>query len=140
MPRVVRGQLALETGERLRDLASKISHLGDYGGEALAMQLRQIDSTFGAQLQALDIIVKSCRTAKNSYPNYPALRSALGEAGEQVYEIRGAVADLRGQVFDNRRHALTDLTYLHNRLLEISQQLRLVQFVPHEGGKAAVNG
>lgn len=134
MPRVVRGQLALETGERLRDLATKILHLHEYSGDALGTQLQIIDTAFGAQLQALDVIVRSCRMAKNSYPNYPALRSALAEAGEVVYGIREDVGSLRMEL---REYEMALPTNIGHKLLEISQQLRLVQFVPPEGGKAA---
>lgn len=132
MPRVVRGQLALDTGDRLRNLADKILHLHEYSGEALEVQLRTTDVAFRSALSNLDSIIRSCRTAKNSYPNYPALRTALAEAGDVVYNIRQAVEELRSQLGDVDLHSA-----IGKRLIEVSQDLRLVQFVPPEGGKQA---
>jgi len=128
MPRIVRGQLALEIGERLRELGIKTHALPNYSNEAFELQHRVIISALHGELHRFDTLVKSCRAAKNSYPNYPALRKVLAEAGEQCYNIKELVEVIILEMNDG----VDDWTRLGNRLLDIGQQLRLVSFVPPE--------
>lgn len=132
MSRIVRGQLALDTGDRLKDIAGKVLRLHEYSGEALEAQLRSLDVGLAAAVANLDTIVRSCRAGKNSYPNYPALRLALGDAGDAVYEIRNQIAEFHTQLRLDIDHQ--HFSAIGRGLLEYSQKLRLVSFVPPEGG------
>lgn len=137
MSRIVRGQLALEVGDRLRETGAKLLRLHEYSGDALESQLKTIDVSFAAALSHLDTITRSCRAAKNSYPNYPALRSALGAAGDEVYEIAGNVKECRSLL--NSPEGPGSWDYIGKNLFALAQRIRLVSFVPPEGGKAQVS-
>jgi hypothetical protein len=133
-PRIVRGQLALDTGDRLRELGGRVLKLHEYSGEALDQQLRTISTGLAAQLGQLETLVKSCRAGKNSYPNYPALRAAIGDAGDLVYEIQAEVGEVQSAL-----NMEGDWTKLGNDLLLLATRLRMVQFVPPESTKATSN-
>lgn len=128
MSRIVRGQLALDTADRLKDAGAKLLRLHEYSGDALDGQVKNIDVTLAAALSHLDTIIRSCRSAKNSYPNYPALRAALGEAGDTVYEIADNVRECRSLL--NSPEGPGSWKYIATNLITLAQQLRLVSFVP----------
>ena len=128
MPRIVRGQLALEIGDRLKDAGTKVHAFDQYRGEALEGQKRMVLSLLAAELGRLETLLRSCRSAKNSYGNYPALRRVLAEAGDRVYDLTDVVTIIYGELSDDA----DDWTRLGNRLLETGQSLRLVAFVPQE--------
>jgi len=133
MTRVVRGQLALDTGDRLRDLGRSILHLNEYSGDALAAQLKAIDVGLAAQVSQLDVLIRSCRAAQNGYPNFPALRKALGDAGEEVYNLREKIAALRDALRDGWED-FDEVRSIGNTLIAQAQLLKLIRFVSPEGG------
>lgn len=131
MPRIVRGQVAQEVGDRLQELGRKASKLDQYRGDALAFQIELILSAINSERHRLATLLRSCRAAKNSYPNYPALRRAIGEAGDRVYEIADQL--------EGAEDALREGKWLDAsaRLLRLGQEIKLVSFVPPEGGGEA---
>jgi hypothetical protein len=133
MSRLVRGQVALEVGERLTDIGKKILKLHEYSGDALASQLSSIDSALGGELGRLEQLIKSCRGAKQSYPNYPLLRKTIADAGDAVYEIKATVEDIRGNVQMDG-----DWQVNGGRLLVLATELKQINFVPPEKQAEAV--
>lgn len=133
MSRIVRGQLALDTADRLKETGAKLLRLHEYSGDALASQLKSIDVSIAAALQGFETIIRSCRSAKNSYPNYPALRAALGDAGDVVYELADNVKECRSLL--NSPEGPGSIKYVGENLIALAQRLRLVSFVPPESNR-----
>lgn len=130
MTKIIRGQVALEAGERLRELGLRISKLGDYSGDALEQQIKTISTGLSSAIAQMDQIIRSCRGAKNSYASFPAVRQAIADAGDAVYEIKGDVEGTQnGLGFNNDPELWSALSA---SLVEAGQRLRLVQFVPPE--------
>lgn len=135
MPRIVRAQLAQEIGERLQEAGKKVGALNQYSGDALEGQIMMINTILASQVNRLDTLVRSCRSGKNSYPNYPALRLAIGDAGDEVYEIQGNVKECLSLL--NSSEGPNSHGYISENLLILGQKLRLVSFVPPERKEAA---
>jgi hypothetical protein len=124
MTRIVRAQVAQEVGQSLRDLGLRIQKLeANYTGEALDRERDSIANTLGHQLSRLDQLVESCRQARNSYPNYPALRRAITEAGDVCYDIKMTLTGIRAAFgVDNDSSIAIEL-------LRLGQQLKTLAFV-----------
>lgn len=135
-PRIVRGQLALDVGDRLKDLGAKVLLLHEYSGEALRGQLRSVETGIDAQLNHLETLVKSCRVAKNSYPNFPALRRAIALGGDECYEIQQEVLEAKYSLVAAAHGGAVQLPLIGRKLVELGQRLRMVHFVPPESKPA----
>lgn len=123
MPRIVRGQVALEVGDRLRDLGRKLLNIDQYSGDARESQLSSIAGALQGEIGRMDLIIRSCRGAKNSYPNYPALRKVIADAGDEVYDIQQETQALLDVLRSDTHEAGVSL-------LTLGQKVKLVSFVP----------
>lgn len=122
--RVVRGQLALDIGERLKAIGGQVLKLHEYSGDALDQQLRSVGTGLSSQLGQLETLLKSCRSAAKGYPNFPSLRRAIAEGGDKVYEIMQQVQEVQYKINDG------DWQFRGQELIHLGQELRLVEFVP----------
>jgi hypothetical protein len=123
--KVVRGQLALETGDRLQELGKHLLKLHEFNGDALEVRRATIITALNSQAERLLTLLRSCRAAKNSYPNYPALRKVLTNAGEQVYELSERLSNTISEFSLGGADAVTT----GHDLLTLGQELKLIEFV-----------
>ena len=131
-PRIVRGQLALDIGERLSDLGRKVSSLEQFSGEARDQQVRLIHSSLIAEINRLLTLVRSCRGAKNGYANYPSLRRVIAKAGDEVYDLYQQLQEVYPTVDSEPNEVVA------RKILTIAQQIKLVSFVTEEKAETPV--
>jgi hypothetical protein len=123
-PRIVRGQVALEVGDKLKDIGAKILRLHEYSGEALESQLGVINASIGSALNQIDVLLRSCRAAKNSYPNYPALRKVIADAADKVYEMQEKINELQASLNSD-----ASFPHIGSEFMIVGQDLRTLPFV-----------
>jgi hypothetical protein len=131
MPRLNRSAVTLEVGESLRDLARRLSKLDDFSGDARLRELTQIRNSLPPLSARLQQVITNCRSAGGSYPNYPAVRKAITEGGDRVYEQKlalDAVTVTFVQAIDSDPNL--DFSGFIQEFGKVGQELKLIQFAP----------
>ena len=132
-PRINRAAVTLEIGETLRELAKRLTKIDQFSGDALSTELRQITLTISPLFARLQRVIDNCRAAGGSYPNYPAVRRAIQEGGDKVYDLRNQLGEVHSdltQIIQAGDIENLDTSVIQ-RLARIGQQLKLVQFAPY---------
>jgi hypothetical protein len=122
--RINKAAVTLEVGESLRDLAKRLASIDEYSGDARERELRLIGMSVAPLTQQLKLVIDSCRAVDGSYPNYPGLRKAVKEAGEEVYNLRSQLGAMPLDTLS------TDPQAIANEFAVIGQKLKLVKFAP----------
>lgn len=131
-PRINRAAQTLEVGEAIREIARRLGSIDQFAGDARVRELRQIQMQLSPLSSRLKVVIDNCRAAGGSYPNYPAVRKAIQDGGEQVYTLRVEFEEAIA-AFGS---AITSDPYEDNfsrfipLFAKIGQQLKLVQFAP----------
>lgn len=131
MPRINRSSVTLEVGESLRDLAKRLASLDDYSGDARLRELTQVRNSLPPLSARLQQVINNCRSAGGSYPNYPAVRKAITEGGDAVYEQKLALDTIAATFFQSI-DSDPNLSFqgFVSEFAKVGQELKLIQFAP----------
>lgn len=144
-PRLNRSAVTLEVGETLRDIAKRLAKIGEYSGDARLRELRNLSNSLPPLSQRLQQVITNCRAASGSYPNYPAVRRAIIDGGNAVYEQKISL-DAIITTFVQQIDEMPDLDFSGyvGQLVTVGQNLKLIQFAPplapESSGQVSANG
>lgn len=140
LPRLNRSAVTLEVGESLRELAKRLSKLDDFSGDARLRELTQIRNSLPPLSARLQQVITNCRSAGGSYPNYPAVRKAITEGGDSVYQQKLALDAITvtfiQQIESDPNHLFQMFV---SEFAQVGQALKLIQFAPPYASDSQTN-
>lgn len=81
-------------------------------------------------MDTLSGVKDMCDIGQNTYPNYPAIRETMIEAGNQIYRVKQDLSDIKNECLSTRTDDLIAWRAIGLRLANLASRLRAVKFVP----------
>lgn len=125
-----RASLALRAAKKLEEASEAIFELTpSVSGVIVAERLNMVYQSLTDVTGTLVALKDMCDLGANTYPNYPAVREAMLEAGNAVYWCKQEIESLKREALSTPSTDLMAWRDLGVTIADIASRLRAIQFV-----------
>lgn len=134
-----RASLALRAAKKLELAVETILDVTpSTSGPLVASKFNAVYTEIHEAGSLLVTIKDLCDVGMNTYPNYPAVREAMIVAGNQIYNAKQDLEEIKRDILSTPTSDLIAWRDVAMRISDVASRIRAVQFVAKRKGKKEV--
>lgn len=125
-----RASLALRAAKKLETAGDTILEVTpSTSGLLVAQRFNTVYTEVHETTSLLTTIKDLCDVGMNTYPNYPAVREAMIVAGNQIYNAKQDLEEVKREMLATPTDDLIGWREIATRIYDVASRIRAVQFV-----------